>query len=144
MGHKEGRGKMIRTGQRPLSRKMLTIVFLVGLAHQGMAEPDATTREKILAGFYPYRQTAPQVAGVTPGMTINKDNAQVAAPVLPPEVFNVVQSGDLEITVQATTDLPVSEEYIQATLTHAGQVSFGSDGVLQNYVAGLPFPLIDS
>jgi uncharacterized protein DUF1329 len=134
---------MTRTGQRSLSQTMLTILIMAGLTHQATAEPDATTREKILAGFYPYRQTAPQVAGITPGMTINKDNAQVAASILPPEVFDVVRTGNLEITVQATTDLPVREEYIQATLTHAGEVSLGADGTLQNYVAGLPFPLID-
>jgi hypothetical protein len=122
---------------------MLTIFFLVSLTRQAIAEPDATAREKILAGFYPYRQTTPQVAGITPGMTINKDNAKIAASVLPPEVLKVVQNGDLEITVQATTDLPVREEYIQATLAHVGQASLGTDGVLQNYVAGLPFPLID-
>ena len=77
-------------------------------------------------------------------MTITKNNAQVAATVLPPEVLTVVQNGDLDITVQATTDLPIREEYIQATLTHVGQVSFGADGLLQNYIAGLPFPLIDA
>jgi hypothetical protein len=118
-------------------------LFLLSLAHQTMAEPDAATREKVLAGFYPYRQSILQVAGITPGMTINKNNAQVAATILPPEVFTVVQNGDLDITVQATTDLPVREEYIQATLAQVGQVSLGADGTLQNYTAGLPFPLID-
>ena len=108
-----------------------------------MAEPDSATREKILAGFYPYRQTTPQVAGITAGMTINKTNAQVATSVLPPEVLKVVQDGDLDITVQATTDLSVREEYIQATLAHVGQAALGPDGILQNYVAGLPFPLIE-
>ena len=125
-----------------LRQGMMTL-FLLSLAHQTMAEPDAATREKVLAGFYPYRQSTPQVAGITPGMTINKNNAQVAATVLPPEVFTVMQNGDLDITVQATTDLPVREEYIQATLAQVGQVSLGADGTLQNYAAGLPFPLID-
>ena len=129
--------------QRILYQKMVAILFLVGLAYQARAEPDAATREKILAEFYPYRHALPQVVGITPGMTINKDNAQVAASVLPPEVLKVVQNGDLEIIVQATTDLPVREEYVQATLTHVGQVSLGTDDMLQNYVAGLPFPLID-
>src|SRR5215207_3133613 len=125
-------------------QRVMGIFFLLSLAHQAMAEPDSATREKILAGFYPYRQGPPQVEGITPGMTITKNNAQVAATILPPEVLAVVQNGDLDITVQATTDLPIREEYIQATLTHVGQVSFGADGLLQNYIAGLPFPLIDA
>jgi hypothetical protein len=63
--------------------------------------------------------------------------------VLPPEVLKIVQAGDLEITVQATTDVPVREEYIAATVAHAEQVTLGPDGTLQNYVSGLPFPLLD-
>lgn len=102
--------------QSTFSQGLLTLLFVVTLAAQARAEPDAATREKILAEFYPYRQALPQVAGLTPAMTINKDNAQLAAPVLPPEVLKVLQSGDLAMTVQATTDLPVREEYIQATL----------------------------
>jgi hypothetical protein len=37
----------------------------------------------------------------------------------------------------------VREEYIAATVAHAGQAALGPDGMLQNYVSGLPFPLID-
>jgi len=44
--------------------------------------------------------------------------------------------------VQETTDLPPREEYINATLEHSARVELG-DGELKNYVAGLPFPLID-
>ncbi|MBI3301479.1 MAG: DUF1329 domain-containing protein [Deltaproteobacteria bacterium] len=124
----------------PLS--FLTFLTL-GLTVPVVLAQDADSREKILAEFYPYRQGGPQVEGITPGMTINKGNAQVAAAVLPPEVLKVVQAGDLEITVQATTDVPVREEYIAATVAHAGQVTLGPDGTLQNYVFGLPFPLID-
>jgi hypothetical protein len=74
---------------------------------------------------------------------LGKSNAQVAAAVLPPEVLKVVQAGDLEIAVQATTDVPIREEYIAATIAHAGQVTLGPDGTIQNYVSGLPFPLLD-
>ncbi|MBI3304467.1 MAG: DUF1329 domain-containing protein, partial [Deltaproteobacteria bacterium] len=62
-------------------------------------------REKILATFFPYRQGLPQVEGITPGMKIDKANAQVAQKVLPPEILKVVQAGDLEITVQETVKL---------------------------------------
>jgi hypothetical protein len=76
-------------------------------------------------------------------MVINAGNAHIAAAMLPPEVLTVVRAGDLDITVQPTTDVPVREEYIAATLAHAGQVSLGPDGRIQGYIAGLPFPLID-
>jgi hypothetical protein len=63
--------------------------------------------------------------------------------VLPPEVLKVIQAGDLEITVQETTDVPVREEYIEATITNSQKVTLSSDGMIQGYVSGLPFPLID-
>ncbi|HEV8716977.1 MAG TPA: DUF1329 domain-containing protein [Candidatus Binatia bacterium] len=119
------------------------VLLLFSPTARSVSAEDAGLKEKILAEFYPYRQGGPQVEGITPGMTINKDNAQVAAAVLPPEVLKVIQAGDLEITVQATTDVPLREEYINATVEHAAQVALGPDGTLLHYVAGLPFPLID-
>jgi len=114
--------------------------WVVSAAHA--QELDA--KEKILAKFYPYRQGGPKVDGIASGMKINADNAPVAAAVLPPEVLKVVQAGELEISVQDTTDVPLREEYINATLTHAPGVTIGPDGVLLHYVAGLPFPVIDA
>lgn len=122
---------------------VLLSVLLLGWAAPTTLAGDADLKEKVLAEFYPYRRSTLQVEGVTPGMTLNQSNAQVAATVLPPEVLKVVQAGDLEITVQTTTDLPVREEYIAATVEHAGQATLGADGMIQNYVSGLPFPLLD-
>lgn len=129
--------------QRGIYLSVLLILLVCSLPVQADVAQTADLTEKILAEFYPYRQGAPQIEGITPGMTINKNNAQVVAAVLPPEVLKVVQAGDLEITVQATTDLPVREEYINATVAHAVQVAIEPDGTLSNYVSGLPFPLLD-
>ncbi|MCS6925220.1 MAG: DUF1329 domain-containing protein [Candidatus Binatia bacterium] len=121
---------------------LLLCVALTGLLFL-VQTADGGERERILAEFYPYQNGTPQVDGITPGMVITSDNAHLAAAVLPPEVLAVVQAGDLAITVQPTTDLPVREEYIAATLRHAGHVSLDADGMIQGYIAGLPFPLID-
>jgi hypothetical protein len=75
-------------------------------------------------------------------MKIDQTNFPVAQEVLPPEVLKYVEAGDFAITVQGTTDMPLREEYIQATLEHYGQVELG-DEELKNYAAGLPFPLIN-
>jgi hypothetical protein len=130
-------------GRRGICLGVTLVLSLFNLTMQAFAAEAAESKEKILAEFYPYRQGNPQVAGITPGMTINKNNAQIAASVLPPEVLKVIQTGDLEITVQETTDVPIREEYINATVAHAPEVTLGQDGMLQNYVAGLPFPLLD-
>ncbi|HEV8718517.1 MAG TPA: DUF1329 domain-containing protein [Candidatus Binatia bacterium] len=100
-------------------------------------------KEKLLEVFHPYREGSPQVEGITPGMKISKDNFQRAEKVLPPEILRVVQAGDLEITVQETTDVPLHAEYIAASIEHAGQAELGEDGELKNYTKGLPFPLLD-
>ncbi|HKA52118.1 MAG TPA: DUF1329 domain-containing protein [Candidatus Binatia bacterium] len=132
-----------RGRQRGTSLSVLLVLLAFASPVQADTAQGADLKEKILAEFYPYRQGGPQVEGITPGMTISKDNAQVAAAVLPPEVLKVIQTGDLQITVQATTDVPLREEYINATVEHAAQVALGPDGTLSHYVAGLPFPLID-
>ena len=103
----------------------------------------AQEEDQLLGGFLPYRNGSPQVDGITPGMTITKENVQVAKKVLPPEIARVIQAGDFEITVQATTDFPILQEYRQASIEHAGQVQVDADGELQNYTMGQPFPLID-
>ena len=117
-------------------------LFLLLLSAVGHAEEGAS-QEDILAGFHPYRQGLPQVEGITPGLQIDQNNFQVAESVLPPEVLTYLQAGDFTITVRETTDMPLRQAYIQATLEHSAQVELG-EGQLKNYVAGLPFPVVDA
>src|SRR2546428_12097598 len=109
------------------------------LAAWGQVQAD-DQQERILAVFHPYRQGFPQVEGISPGMTIDKTNYQVASAVLPSEILKYLQAGDFTITVQETTDMPLRQEYIQATLAHSPHVEL-RESELSNYVAGLPFPL---
>ena len=123
---------------------VLIIICIAGMLT--VLPPSVSAQEddqKLLDGFLPYRHGSPQVDGITPGMTITQANVQVAEKVLPPEIVRVVQAGDFEIPVQATTDFPIFEDYMQASIKYAGQVQLGADGELQNYTLGQPFPLID-
>jgi hypothetical protein len=117
------------------------LVLSCVLCARGLVRAD-DQQERMLAVFHPYRQGFPQVEGIRPGMTIDKTNYQVANTVLPPEILRYLQAGDFTITVQETTDMPLRQEYIQVTLAHSPHVEVGED-TLKNYVAGLPFPLID-
>jgi hypothetical protein len=99
-------------------------------------------QERIRAHFFPYRDGKPQAPGIHPGLTIDKTNAHVAREVLPPELLDHVAAGEFSFTVQETTDTPLRNEYIDATVASAGKVTLG-ENTLRNYVAGLPFPLID-
>jgi hypothetical protein len=108
---------------------------------EGRAATDSIP-EKLQAIFFPYRHETPKVAGVTPGMTIDKNNAQVATEVLPPELLDHLAAGEFTITVQNTTDTPLRKEYVDASIQHYGTAALGG-AELQNYVAGLPFPLLE-
>jgi hypothetical protein len=100
-------------------------------------------QEKILEVFLPYRQGPPQVEGITPGMKIDQSNWQVAEKVLPPEILKVLAAGEFTMPVQETTNAPVREEYITASVEGAGKAELGEGWKLKNYTAGLPFPLLD-
>ncbi|HEV8712687.1 MAG TPA: DUF1329 domain-containing protein [Candidatus Binatia bacterium] len=125
------------------SRKLpLVLVLVLGLVSVGgRAEVDHIS-EQLLSVFYPYRQGPPQIEGITPGLRLDHSNFQVGRAVLPAELLKYGLAGDFAITVQPTTDMPLREQYIKATEHYAPQVELG-EGKLNNYVAGLPFPLID-
>jgi len=93
--------------------------------------------------FYPYANGKPSAGRLLPGTTISQDSWELAKDYLPLEILDRVKAGEFAFTVQETTDLPVSEAYIEATKRHAEQVKIGADGELAGYVAGLPFPVLD-
>src|SRR5215203_6564342 len=97
----------------------------------------------VQATFYSYAVEKPAVPGLTPGTTISKDSWEVAKDYLPPEILERIQHGEFFFSIQETTNLPVSEAYIEATKKYADQVKIGADGELEGYVAGLPFPVLD-
>ncbi len=108
--------------------------------HTAHAELPTTVIQQV---FYPYAAGKPSAAGLAPGTTIAKDSWAAATDSLPPEILDKVKAGEFAFPVQETTDLPVSEAYIEATRRYAEQVRIGADGELEGYVAGLPFPVLD-
>ena len=132
--------------QERLSRKFDTLLLILFIAvlspTRGWAEADSL-QEQFEAVFFPYRHGTPAVEGVTPGMTIDKNNAHVATEVLPPELLDHLAAGEFTITVQETTDTPLRKAYIEATMQNYGKAVVG-EAELQNYVAGLPFPFLDT
>lgn len=134
------RGHRITMSLRKVTVFLSCVVGVLPLL--AWAEEDHTS-EKLLSVFYPYRQSLPQAAGIYPGMKIDRTNFLEARAVLPPEILTYVQHGDFAFTVQKTTDMPLRESFIRATIAHYDRVELG-DGELKQYVAGLPFPLIDA
>lgn len=128
-------------GHMQRSAGMMLLAFLFGFSGQSVrAEVPASV---IQQAFFPYAAGKPHVEGLAAGTTISKDSWEAAKEYLPPEILDRVKAGELAFTVQETTDLPVSEAYIEATRRHAEHVRIGADGELEGYVAGLPFPALD-
>jgi hypothetical protein len=91
----------------------------------------------------PYQNGLPGHPHLTAGDVVSERDWETARDVLPPELLALVREGDLTITVAPTQEYPVHERYRAATLHHAVDVSLDAQGNLVNYVAGLPFPVID-
>jgi len=102
-------------------------------------EPALT--DPVLGTLFRYQQGVSHVAGVEVGMRVDQSTAQQVATALPTEIRALVEKGELTFRVQDTTDLPPSEEYVDATRQHYHKVEI-EGGKLKHYVAGMPFPLI--
>ena len=132
--------KRHRLSPRSLWPVLIATLWSLVSVHAGADTP--ADHERILARFFPYQEGKPKAEGISSGMTIDKTNAQVVRDALPPELLDHVAAGEFSFIVQDTTDTPLRKEYIDATLAQTGKVTIGG-ATLQNYVAGLPFPLID-
>ena len=86
---------------------------------------------------------APARAQVTPGEIITPDNASQVANLVSPGNFVLVRQG-MTMKIVPTAHLEWPPPYKEATERYSPQVSLGADGSLKNYVAGLPFPLVDA
>src|SRR5216684_6424694 len=82
-------------------------------------------------------------AGVSPGDTITKDQADKVADLMSPGNLILVKQG-MTMKIVPTARLEWPPPYKSATEKYSPQVQVGADGSLKNYVAGLPFPLVDA
>lgn len=79
---------------------------------------------------------------VKPGDLITPENASTVADLVSPGNFILVQQG-MRLKIVPTQRLEWPPPYKAATEKYSPQVRMSDRGELQNYVAGLPFPLLD-
>jgi hypothetical protein len=113
-----------------------TLATAIGGLASGADSPAAAESARAL----PKEQQSTQ-ADLPP--VLSKENWQQAVNVLPAEFVDKVKSGQLEIRTRATTDLPLTPAYVEATRRNAGKARLREDGSLEGYVNGRPFPEID-
>jgi Protein of unknown function (DUF1329) len=85
----------------------------------------------------------PAGAQVKAGDLITPDNASKIETLLSPGNLILVKQG-MTMKIVPTGHLDWPPPYKAATEKYSPQVSLTSDGELKNYVAGLPFPLVDA
>ena len=78
-----------------------------------------------------------------PGETIGPENWQKIQGMVGENFLNRVKSGH-KIQIKAPKLYRPLKEYVEATEKYSGKVALGPKGELVNYVAGQPFPKIDS
>ncbi|MEE8339272.1 MAG: DUF1329 domain-containing protein [Xanthomonadales bacterium] len=116
------------------TRILIVVVLLVSLATAMAADPSVVEHS-----FFPYKDGAPSVDGLTPGTVINAGNADQFQSAVDPVLLQQIKDGWVEITVGETTDFALHPNYISAT--EAGNVTLGETaGEIQNFVAGRAFP----
>ncbi len=82
-------------------------------------------------------------AGVSPGDTITKDQADKVADLVSPGNLLLVRQG-MTMKIVPSERLEWPPPYKSATEKYSPQVSLAPDGSLKGYSAGLPFPLVDA
>jgi len=87
--------------------------------------------------------TSSSSAGVSPGDTITKDQADKVADLVSPGNLLLVKQG-MTMKIVPTERLEWPPPYKAATEKYHSQVQLGPDGSLKGYAAGLPFPLVDA
>jgi hypothetical protein len=85
----------------------------------------------------------PAGAQVKAGDVITPDNASKVEGLVSPGNFILVRQG-MTMKIVPTGHLDWPPPYKAATERYSPQVSLNPDGELKNYVAGLPFPLVDA
>lgn len=101
----------------------------------------AATDADVDQSFYPYKDGAPTMAGLTTGMTVNAANVDSVKDALDPVMYELVKKGSVEIKVGATSSFDLHENYVKATRDGLGKVSLGDSlGQINGFVAGRPFP----
>jgi len=80
---------------------------------------------------------------IAPGAVITSEQADEVAPLVLPGVADAVRRG-MRIEVVEPKRVPWRRAYRLATEKNAGQARLGPSGELIDYVAGLPFPNLDT
>lgn len=121
----------------------VTLLAMGASASAQMSSPAAEAMPTPIAA-HPVETSASPTAprGLAPGTIINSGNAQLYANIIPAATMLAIQHG-LRLEVTPTQRMVWSKGFQVATEKYSPQVGLDQDDYITNYVAGMPFPLID-
>jgi hypothetical protein len=87
--------------------------------------------------FFPYKDW---YEGYEPGVTLTAENVDQYKEILDDFTYRYIQQGWYEIRTAPTTSMPLNDYYVQATRDTGHNNTLSDQGILENFVAGRPFP----
>src|SRR5690349_20533811 len=116
----------------------LIVTLMVALPTNIFADEDVVSRRTMVTTTV---DTVRPGDTISPGEIITRSNYPAVLPYLSPGNYELVRQGmPMRIVPSSRLDWP--PPYLAATEKYSPQCSLGSDGSLNGYVAGLPFPLM--
>ena len=100
-------------------------------------------RTQVASSTAPSAAASPAAAELAPGTIISADNVDQYARYVPAAAKFVVAHG-FRMRVLPERRVEWSQGFQHATEKYAAQVTLDSDDYIKNYVAGMPFPLIEA
>jgi len=116
---------------------------LAMLATTGMARAETPSLPAAAAHPTTTPASTPAPEALAPGTIINAHNAEQYTKLIPAAAMLAIQHG-LRLEVQPTRRIQWSNGFQTATEKYSPQVGLDKDDYITNYIAGMPFPLIDT
>jgi len=104
------------------------IALSSSLVLAGGLQAEPFTEAEIEASFYPYNDWTPTFEGYEPGVTINQANVEQFKPILDEALYRFIKDGWVEIETHATSDFPLSDDYVNATRKYSEPVTVNEKG----------------
>jgi len=112
-------------------------LFLVVMPYAGFAGADQDDALATLRAWLVHDQVVS--VDLTPGRIIGIDEIDSLSEVVPPALLEQLRFPDVEMEIQARSDMTPHPVFNTATEAHGAKTSLAADGSLLDYVAGLPF-----
>jgi len=121
-------------------KRTLICTLLAGAFAMAAVGVQAATDADVEAQFFPYKNGVPSFAGMSPGMTIDKNNVEQFKDALDAGLYLTIKNGWYAVKVGPTTSFDVDPHYVEATRKNLGKSKLGpKTGDLEGYEAGRPF-----